>query len=695
MLSLPLVYSMYFQMMFFTGIIKMPSQTMRFARLGALCLSIFERAQWRKFSFVYLALLLSLMLHPQIALADQDADFLAARDAFRAGDAVRFDRIAARLKNSPLEPYLAYYRLRLQLETVDAATVQSFLARTDNTPVIDRLRGEWLKLLGKRHQWDPFMTEYPHLLTEDTELNCYALQARQRTQENEALQEARKLWLSGNDELPESCTPLFNQALANGALSAADIWSRVRLALETGNVTLATHLSSKLPLESRLPAAALSHAAANPLRYLSNSKLEITSEPARRVALFALQRLAKQLPQLAFSQWGNISSHFSVEEKSYFYAWLAYEAALRQDARALEWFKAADEATLTDAQRAWRTRAALRVLNWHEVKASIASMSVQQQKEGVWRYWKARALSHLGQPDESEKIFFAMSTEYNFYGQLAADELDMTVELTNVPASFQPGKEELNAMLVQPPIQRALALYRMDLRTDAFREWAWAIRKFDDRQLLAAAEIARRNQMYDRAINTADRTVQLHDFSLRYLAPYREDLRGYIRQNQLEEAWVYGLMRQESRFVTQAKSTVGAAGLMQVMPATARWIARKLGMKDYRNKLVGNMQTNLMLGTYYMKTVLGWFDNNPVLASAAYNAGPSRARQWRGDIPLEGAIYTETIPFSETRDYVKKVMSNTVYYADQFGQQPRTLKQRLGIIAAKNTANQTPIPDEK
>ena len=167
------------------------------------------------------------------------------------------------------------------------------------------------------------------------------------------------------------------------------------------------------------------------------------------------------------------------------------------------------------------------------------------------------------------------------------------------------------------------------------------------------------------------------------------------QQRRLEEAWVYGLMRQESRFVTVAKSSAGASGLMQIMPATARWLARKLGMKDYRTPLVRQMETNVILGTYYMKTVLAWFDNSPVLASAAYNAGPSRARQWRGDTALEGAIYAETIPFEETRDYVKKVMSNTVYYAQLFGQPPRSLKQRLGVIEGKNAVNQQPIPDEK
>lgn len=235
-----------------------------------------------------------------------------------------------------------------------------------------------------------------------------------------------------------------------------------------------------------------------------------------------------------------------------------------------------------------------------------------------------------------------------------------------------------------PGVQRALALYRMDLRTDALREWAFVTRNFNDQQLLAAAEVARRHEMYDRAINTAEKTVKVHDFSLRYLAPYRAVMRQHIQENGLEEAWVYGLMRQESRFVTTARSGVGATGLMQIMPTTAHWIARKLGLKDYRTALLQQLDTNLLLGMYYMKNMLVSLDGSPVLASAAYNAGPGRARRWRADVPMEGAIYIETIPFDETRDYVKKVMSNTMYYAQEFGAPARSLKARLGIIGANS-----------
>jgi soluble lytic murein transglycosylase len=224
----------------------------------------------------------------------------------------------------------------------------------------------------------------------------------------------------------------------------------------------------------------------------------------------------------------------------------------------------------------------------------------------------------------------------------------------------------------------------MDMRAEGAKEWAWAMRNLNDRQLLAAAEVAKRNEMYDRSINAADRTVQLHDFNLRYPAPYREAMQENLHKHGLEEAWVYGLMRQESRFATAVKSDAGAAGLMQIMPDTARWAARQIGMKGYRKGLIHQVDVNIKLGTFYMKTVFNQFDANPVLASAAYNAGPTRARQWCGSKPLEGAIYVETIPFDETRDYVKKVMSNTIYYSKIFGQSAPSLKQRLGIIAAND-----------
>ena len=639
-------------------------------------------------------LLLFLLLIPVAATANQDEDFLAAREAFRVGDEARLTKLAEVFKYTPLEPYLTYYQLRLRLYTRNPEGLKEFLARPDNTPVIDQLRSEWLKWQAKQQHWDEFAAEYPRLLEADDEMKCYALQARLPGELDWVLHEARELWFSGMG-LPVSCVQLFDLALANGVISEQDVLNRIRLALEVNNVDLAKQLFARLPKELSVKGRVLESASTHPERYIAGLKLKKATKTERMVALFALKRLARQLPQLAYTRWKKIEDFFDEDDQHYFYGWLGYEAAQNHDERALTWFKAAKDTPLNDEQLAWRTRAALLANNWHEVWSSIAAMSPQQQRGGVWRYWKARAWKILGRDSEAEELFAELSREYNFYGLLAADELGPLPANSTMLVNFQPTLIEIGVMQAQPAMQRTLSLYRMGLREEAAKEWSWAVRKMDDKQLLVASEVASRNEMYDRSINAADRTVMLHDFNLRYPAPYRENLQMGIQENNLEEAWVYGLMRQESRFVTQAKSNVGASGLMQVMPTTARWIAQKLGMKDYREILIGQLDINLKLGTYYMKNILSSLGNNPVLASAAYNAGPGRARQWLADAPLEGAIYVECIPFTETRDYVKKVMSNTVYYARVFGHAAPSLKQRLGVMEGKKILNRHTMKNER
>lgn len=644
------------------------------------------------FSMKFLLLLLSLLA--SAAQAGQDDDFLASRDAFRSGDSAKLAILASRLQHTPLEVYTAYYQLRMKLDTTDVASIREYLARPDDTPMIDKMRVEWLKSLGKKQQWELFDSEYPRVIVEDAELGCYGLQSRMRTQEAAVLRESRDLWFNAKD-MPESCAVLFEAAINAGVITQQDIWQRLHLALAIGNVTLAKSLAGRLNGNRAISTTALDRAMDDPVRYLDKLALDNHSAGQRAVALFALQRLAKQSPELASVRWMNLAVHFPESEQQYFLGWLAYEAARKQDGRALQWFKDAGNTPLNEQQAAWHVRTALRVQDWPEVFSAINSMSDTQRGEAAWRYWKGRALQVFGRRAEAAKIFVPLSAEHTFYGQMAAEEIADVPVMSAVQSNYQPAKSEVAAIAELPGVRRTLALYRMDLRTDALREWAWVTRNFNDQELIAAAEIARRNEMYDRAINTADKTVQVHDFSLRYLAPYRSAMREHIKENGLEEAWVYGLMRQESRFVTSAKSGVGAAGLMQVMPTTARWIAKKLGLKDYRDALLQQLDTNLTLGTYYMKNMLSSLDDSPVLASAAYNAGPGRARRWRAETPLEGAIYAETIPFDETRDYVKKVMSNTVYYARQFGAPVRSLKQRVGIIAGKSVDNRGSVLDDK
>jgi soluble lytic murein transglycosylase len=221
------------------------------------------------------------------------------------------------------------------------------------------------------------------------------------------------------------------------------------------------------------------------------------------------------------------------------------------------------------------------------------------------------------------------------------------------------------------------------MRYEGALEWAWTVKDYDDRQLLSAAVLASQAGWYERAIHTAERTRILHDFSLRFPAPYRDVMREYTDELDLDEAWVYGLIRQESRFVVTARSSAGAGGLMQLMPSTAKWIAKRLGLKEHHSELVNSVETNISMGTYYLRQMMDSLDNLPVLASAGYNAGPRRADRWRDVKPLEGEIYVETIPYPETRGYVKKVMSNTMYYARLFGQNVVSLRDRLGTVPAR------------
>jgi soluble lytic murein transglycosylase len=360
----------------------------------------------------------------------------------------------------------------------------------------------------------------------------------------------------------------------------------------------------------------------------------------------------------------------------------------------VEWFTNANGAALTDEQLEWRVRAALRAGDWSDVRTAIEKMTPLGRNDAAWTYWQGRSLRAIGAKAEADQFFAVVASEPNFYGKLALEELGRPLAIP--PREFVATPEDVREAAANPGLQRAVALFRLDtsglrdgaareVRFDAVREWNWSLRGMDDRQLLAAAEFARANELWDRAINSADRTLGMHDFQLRFLAPYRGAFGEQARAQGLEEYWVLGLVRQESRFIVNARSSAGASGLMQLMPATARWVAKKLGMRDFTPAQVTEVEVNIALGTSYLRYVLDELEGSPVLAAAAYNAGPGRARRWKADRPLEGAIYAESIPFNETRDYVKKVMSNTMYYAAIYGGDTRPLKSRLGTIPSRHS----------
>ncbi|HUO43492.1 MAG TPA: transglycosylase SLT domain-containing protein [Burkholderiales bacterium] len=635
-----------------------------------------------------------LLILPVVALAAAgvraapDDSFLDAREAFRSGDAARLERDAQNLNGYVLEPYVAYWRLRLRLDAAAPDDVRALLARLKDSPLADRLRADWLKRLGAQQQWDLFDAEYPRYNGADPEIVCDALQSRLRGDVDDALHGARALWFTGR-ELPDACDTLFEALDAVGALSADDIRARIRLALAAGNTGVARRASEFLPPGERLDAGTLSYVAVSAQRYLDRGKFNLDTRAGRETAMFAVYRLARIAPPLAAQRWERIGARFSDEERGYVWGLIALYGAQRLDPGALEWYRRAG--TLSDEQLVWKARSALHAQRWPEVLAAINAMSEPQARDPAWRYWKARALTAAGRAGEAKVLLLSLAADPDFYGQLAAE--DLGARSAFAPPAYRPDDNQVRAVGDMPGIQRALAFYRLNLRYEGNLEWNWAMRDLDDRQLLAAAEFARRRDLYDRAIYAAERTRQLHDFNMRYPAPYRDLLRDYASQQQLDEAWLYALIRQESRFVPEAHSSAGAGGLMQLMPATARWIAKRLGVRSYHRTQMTDVEINLNFGTWYLRHVLDELDNQPLLASAAYNAGPRHAREWRSDVPMEGAIYAESIPITETRDYVKKVMSGAVYYGQQIGFTLRSLKDRLGVIVPPQS-NAEPQLDE-
>ena len=618
-----------------------------------------------------------------------DHDFLAARTAFERGDRAKLNALAGAFTGHLLEPYIAYWQLKLRLDTAAGDEVRGYWERWPDTPLADRLRVDWLKTLGKRGEWAAFALDYPPPSGEDTELACYGIQYHRQRDGESALAEAKPLWFTGQ-ATPDACEPLFAALIRNDELTAADRRARYRLAVEAGSVRLAQAIAVELPPADRIAARDFAQVERDPARALASGEFTWKQQGGRDLALYALERAARTDATGVRPAWEKQRARLPEADRLYGNARLAFHAARQLAPQANDWFREAAGAPMDDAQRAWRIRAALRAGAWPDVLAAVDAMPPKLAQEPAWRYWRARALAAAGRADEATAGYAALAQESHFYGLLAAEALGRAMvagfaQEPNVDAA-SPAPALLAAFGARPGVRRAVKLAGLDLKPESLREWIYAIRGQDDDGLLVAAEYARRQKLYDRAINTAERTVARHDFALRYLMPYHEHFAAAAREHEVDEAILLGVARQESRFAVDIVSSAGAVGLMQLMPPTARWVAKQLGRTDFRPSQIGEVALNTQFGAFYFKYWLDRLERLPALAAAAYNAGPNRAQAWRTGAPLEGAIWVETIPFNETRDYVKKVLANTMFYARELKQPYLPLSARLGTIPPRGSS---------
>ncbi len=631
---------------------------------------------------VVLAALLTSIGGASVRAAPGDDAIVQAAEAFQKRDVARLLRQVEASRAHVLAAYVEYWALRVNLDEQSADAIRAFLKRHEGTYLADRLRADWLRSLAKSGQWETFVAERPPLINEDAEIVCHGLLARLRRGDASALDEVQAQWRMPR-ELPESCQPLADRLVRDKRLTYEQVWERARLLGEAGQIAALKRVLVYLPAGDEVDPKAIDALFANPQRMLDKHQFDLSRRSQRELYALAIARLARRDPAAASGYFGQtIQQQYPDAERANVFGQLALPAARSHMAEAIGWYALAAKANLSDEHHAWRTRVLLRERKWKDVQRSIESMSPQGRNDPTWIYWYARALREQGRGEEAKMLFAQVAGQHHFYGNLASEELGHGF---SVPAkAHAPTEDEVVAAGNLPGVQRAMAFHRLEMRLDALREWNWLTRNNDDQMLLAVAEYARRQQLWDRAINIAERTLNAHDFNLRFLAPYREHFTPQARLLGLEESWVLGLVRQESRFIAHARSHAGASGLMQLMPATARLVARQIGMKDFKWANVTDPEVNVQLGTSYMRQVLDELDGHPLLASAAYNAGPNRAQRWRAAAPLEGAIYAETIPFNETRDYVKRVFSNTMYYAALLKGENKSLKARLGVVQPRN-----------
>jgi soluble lytic murein transglycosylase len=569
-----------------------------------------------------------------------------------------FEQVMAGMNNYPIAHYLRYFYFRKHLDDENPAVVKAFLKQYQGSPVAKSLRRLWLGKLAKQADWKTFIAVYTP--QKGTVLRCYNIQAHLKTRgtlTTNLITEAKNLWTVGKSQ-PDVCDPAFAYLYKNGLVTTKMRWQRIRLSMKKGKLGLARYLSKSLSQTDRQLVAFWQKLYKNPATELNNFK-QPDSELSREILLQSLRRLARKDAGNAYNYWQYYKNRytFSQEEQGELFRYIAIRATWQNLPQADNWLAKVDKDFVDDRVKQTRLQNALAQQNWQAVIAVVKSLPLATQEELKWQYWYARALEKTGRIRKAKQIFQALSKHRNFYGFLAADKLRKPYQFEERPLKIT--KAQKNKLLKKyAGLIRARELYLVGIKGFARIEWAKAIADFKTEEFKIAASIAHDWAWHDRAIITIAKAKDFDDIKLRFSLPFYDSVLSNAKAKNLEYAFAYAIMRQESAFQEDVRSSAGALGLMQLMPGTARLIARKEKMpslKNINNLLVPDI--NIKFGTSYLRYLLDKFNGNYLLATAGYNAGPGRSTRWAkkyGCLPQD--IWVELIPFRETRKYVQRVL---------------------------------------
>ncbi len=654
-----------------------------------------------KFRSILAPLVLSAtaLAQPTLAQTGGDDVVVQMKQAFQRGDKGRLSALLPQARGSTLEPWAAYWELKARLQEATPAEVQDFLARYAGSYQEDRLRNDWLLLLGQRRDWDGFAAMHPsYRMGDDPQVRCYAVLVdtlKSGTPSAAQAETVRRTWFAQRDT-DDGCLTAADRMISTRMMSPNDAWKKARLAMEA-NRPQAARTAVGLASPDALPLFEEVNASATKFLLTRGA---VVANSRREIVVLALIKIAMADPEQAAAQMdAKWNLMLAAEERNWVWGTIGRQAASKLSPAAGSYYaNVTKNGDLSDDMLGWRARAALRNGQWKEVQQAVSAMSDESQVDPTWVYWKARALAAQGGEDrrsQARTLYETIAGTRGFYELLALEELGQRAVVPTRPDPLTP--QEKAGARSNPGLSRGLYAIAIGLRSEGTREWNYATNLhdkggMDDRALLAAADFACQREVWDRCINTSERTKGVIDAEQRFPMPFHDTVLRKSQDIGLDPAYVYGLIRQESRFIMDARSGVGASGLMQVMPATAKWTANKIGL-PYSAGMIADRETNITIGTNYLKLALDDFDGSMALAAAAYNAGPGRPRNWRNGPVMDAAIWAENVPFAETRDYVKKVLANTTNYAALISGQPQSLKARLGRVGPRNASEPEPNKD--
>lgn len=616
--------------------------------------------------------------HPEKYLPDEDEPLREYVQAWHLIDRARTQNFDEKLENEILQ----------------------FITEHDGLYIAERLRTDWLLLKAQdwndKRQWGYFRQLRQELVWNKNEpaVVCWDIYHQLQLTRRGALRADKTESFFNVLKSPPYrgigiCRKASDELLDKAPTLA---FPRLVVLIQHNQISLARNIVNDLIAQKRLPTSAR-QALNQPSRWYRQHRNRLAKQN-KFVLQIAAYRLAGSNFDAAVRIAETLKGRLNKQERSALWARLGHLAALNHDAKALDYYARGGNTVCSSRLTAnsndcleWRARSALRLQRWDSLLSFIHAMPATLANKEAWTYWQGVAYAQKGRSENAKRCWGRLTNVRTFYGKLAAEALGKPIVYPlDIENSLDDGV--VDEFGKQPTVIRARAFYKHGLIAEGNREWQWAIRNSSDQQLLAATLWAEENRYLHRSINTAIRlALQMPvEHQLLYPRPFEDEIVKYSEEAQIDPDWVYGLIRQESRFIAAAQSSVGANGLMQIMPATAKWIAKELAIDNFKPNSIYEIDTNVRFGTFYLRTLLDRLDNNIVLSTAGYNAGPNRAHRWRSTLtqPVEGAIFIETIPFNETRLYVQNVLANTMEYAQAQSKTVNSFKALLGTVTPES-----------